>query len=173
MKDFKKHSKKRELRIAKEIGGKTSPGSGCFWFKKGDVSNSYLFVEDKFTIDQNYRIDLKVINKTRQQANKECKIPVLSFGFELPNKKVSYACIESCYVVDSLGEGPLNLEARGSSYLINFMDLGMAFTSTPCPNLGKLIFKKGLESPRIFYIYYWEEFIENLDKLFPKEVIGV
>lgn len=85
MADYKKKSHKRELKIAKDIGGRATPGSGCFWNKKSDVDQTYFLIEDKFTEKCKYSVKLDILTKLEKQAKDVSKTPILTVGFECEN----------------------------------------------------------------------------------------
>jgi len=82
----KQKSKKREQKIAKDIGGRNHLMSGAAWFKKGDASNEYFLVEDKFTDKSKYSIKYSELIKINKEALQINKIPIFRFGFTV-NKK--------------------------------------------------------------------------------------
>jgi hypothetical protein len=85
MADYKKKSHKREVQIAKDIGGKTTPGSGCFWNRKGDAVHEYFLIEDKFTEKARYSLNTDILDKIEKQSNEVLKTPILTIGFECDN----------------------------------------------------------------------------------------
>ena len=72
----KKISKKREHKIAKEMGGKAHIASGALWWKKGDASNDFFLIEDKFTTKDKYTLNIKTLKKIEKEAMNCGKIPV-------------------------------------------------------------------------------------------------
>ena len=80
-KKIKRESRKRELEIAKQTGGKRHTGSGSLWWKKSDASDSHFQYEDKFTGKDYFTLSRTVLDKIEKEARGELKIPVLRFGF--------------------------------------------------------------------------------------------
>ena len=68
MKNVKKKSKKQEEKIAKDIGGRTTPASGALWAFKGDVRNDKYLIEAKFTDSNKYQLKCKTWYKIKREA---------------------------------------------------------------------------------------------------------
>ena len=79
-----KQSKKHEVRLAKEIGGQRSAGSGSFWSRKGDVRSSDLLIEHKWTGKASFTVKATVLEKIVKEAILDSRTPVL--GISLNNK---------------------------------------------------------------------------------------
>jgi hypothetical protein len=79
-----KQSKKHEVRLAKEIGGQRSAGSGSFWSRKGDVRSSDLLIEHKWTGKTSFTVKATVLEKIVKEAILDSRTPVL--GFSLNNE---------------------------------------------------------------------------------------
>ena len=79
-----KQSKKHEVRLAKEIGGQRSAGSGSFWSRKGDVRSSDLLIEHKWTGKASFTVKATVLEKIVNEAILDSRTPVL--GFSLNNE---------------------------------------------------------------------------------------
>jgi hypothetical protein len=79
-----KQSKKHEVRLAKEIGGQRSAGSGSFWSRKGDVRSSDLLIEHKWTGKASFTVKATVLEKIVKEAILDSRTPVL--GFSLNNE---------------------------------------------------------------------------------------
>ena len=71
-----KRSKKQEDKIAKDLGGKRQPGSGCRWGYRRDVINKQLLVEAKITEKSKFSISGRDLLFLRKQAYLIGKIPV-------------------------------------------------------------------------------------------------
>lgn len=81
MKNVKKKSKKQEEKIAKDIGGRTTPGSGALWAFKGDVRNDKYLIEAKFTDSNKYQLKYTTWDKIKREAiNDGLRIPVMQIG---------------------------------------------------------------------------------------------
>ena len=165
--NFKERSKQRELSIAKDINGTVHPGSGSVWYRKGDVSNDYLFIEDKFTIHSKYSVQLSIIDKATTQAHKVGRVPILRFGFEGGTKHLSFAVIENKYLTDDIHNRVYQqqYETDKRSYLFK-EDLLYSYYIDKKHELMllKLIFTQDVK--REFYIFEWDQFIESMNYLF-------
>ena len=76
-----KQSQKHEKRIAKAIGGSTTAASGAFWSRKGDVRNSDLLIEHKWTGKKSKTIQSAELKKITNEAIMDGRTPV--FGIHL------------------------------------------------------------------------------------------
>ena len=77
-------SSRQEKKVAKAVGGRTTPGSGAGDFKKGDVENKYCLIECKTLIEpkESHRIKKRDLKRIQQQAFEAGKdIAVLAFDF--------------------------------------------------------------------------------------------
>ena len=80
---IKKKSKKQEEKIAKDIGGRTTPGSGALWFSKADVRNDKYLIEAKFTDSNKYQLKHKTWFKIKREAiNDGLRIPVMQIEIQ-------------------------------------------------------------------------------------------
>ena len=83
MKNVKKKSKKQEEKIAKDIGGRTTPGSGALWFSKADVRNDKYLIEAKFTDSNSYQLKYTTWDKIKREAiNDGLRIPVMQIDIQ-------------------------------------------------------------------------------------------
>ena len=83
MKNVKKKSKKQEEKIAKDIGGRTTPASGALWFSKADVRNDKYLIEAKFTDSNRYPLKYTTWDKIRREAiNDGLRIPVMQIDIQ-------------------------------------------------------------------------------------------
>jgi hypothetical protein len=163
MTNYKKISKKREIEIGKQIGGRPHPGSGCFWHKKGDASNEYLLIEDKFVISNKYSIQMSIIKKLTKEANQQDKLPILRFGFHKEGSKKDYACVESCYCNDMISFA--GHETNKKSLTLTNEYLYECYTT--CENEIMCLTVSFLIEDRKFYVFEWNEFLDNIDKILP------
>jgi len=76
-----KQSQKHEKRLAKAIGGQTTAASGAFWSRKGDVRNSQLLIEHKWTGKKTKTISAAELEKITNEAIMDGRLPV--FGIHL------------------------------------------------------------------------------------------
>ena len=80
---IKKRSKKQEEKIAKDIGGRTTPGSGALWFSKADVRNDKYLIEAKFTDSNKYQLKYTTWDKIKREAiNDGLRIPVMQIDIQ-------------------------------------------------------------------------------------------
>ena len=80
---LKKRSKKQEEKIAKDIGGRTTPASGALWFAKADVRNDKYLIEAKFTDSDRYPLKYTTWDKIRREAiNDGLRIPVMQIDIQ-------------------------------------------------------------------------------------------
>ena len=83
MRNVKKKSKKQEEKIAKDIGGRTTPASGALWFAKADVRNDKYLIEAKFTDSNKYQLKHKTWFKIKREAiNDGLRIPVMQIDIQ-------------------------------------------------------------------------------------------
>lgn len=83
MKNVKKKSKKQEEKIAKDIGGRTTPASGALWAFKGDVRNDKYLIEAKFTDSNKYQLKYTTWDKIKREAiNDGLRIPVMQIDIQ-------------------------------------------------------------------------------------------
>ena len=83
MKNVKKKSKKQEEKIAKDIGGRTTPASGALWAFKGDVRNDKYLIEAKFTDSNSYQLNYTTWDKIKREAiNDGLRIPVMQIDIQ-------------------------------------------------------------------------------------------
>ena len=92
-KESKRKSRKRELEIAEQVGGKRHTGSGSLWWKKSDASDPTFQYEDKFTEKSYFTISRGILDKIEKEAALEFKIPVLRIGFLGAKKPTEFAML--------------------------------------------------------------------------------
>jgi hypothetical protein len=73
----KKKSQKLEKSLARNLGGRTTPGSGAFSFHKGDVNSDIWLAEHKYTDKSKYRLSLKIWEKIKEEAQSYNKLPLM------------------------------------------------------------------------------------------------
>lgn len=76
-----KQSQAHEKRIAKAIGGSATAASGAFWSRKGDVRNTDLLIEHKWTGKKTKTISSVELKKITTEAIMDGRLPV--FGIHL------------------------------------------------------------------------------------------
>lgn len=82
--------KKQERRLAKELGGRTTPGSGATPLpgNKGDVQSPEFLVEAKCTSKESYRVKYADLFKLVKLSRAVQKIPVLHLLFRRESVEV-------------------------------------------------------------------------------------
>jgi len=167
--NIKKKSRKRELKGAEEIEGKAHPGSGNVWYKKGDFSNEFIFVEDKFTTKNTYTLTCKTLEKVERQAKEDLKIPVLKIGFT--NHKQEYAIIRDIYIgKDFEFSAGMGLFTEYRSIILEADSLPLMFIRNFSKD-NKLIiailkFNWGKNGQCTYYIIEWQSFIDVIASIF-------
>jgi len=166
--DFKKISKKREIQGAKDIGGRVHPASGARWHTKGDFSNQFIHVEDKFFCSNNnssdtYSISLDVLHKVEKEAFSIGKTPVLKFG--LYNARQTYnnkdfAVINRDHIIKPINYSRENqVSTSKKSYLVRINQLEDIYIN----NNDILLHLTFTKANKVFVVMKWEYFLENMD----------
>jgi len=70
-----KQSLKHEKRLEKVLGGQRSAASGAFWSRKGDVRNSDLLIEHKWTGKKSFTLRSDVLEKIVMEAILDSRTP--------------------------------------------------------------------------------------------------
>ena len=153
----KKISQNRERQIAKDIGGRAQPGSGCFWSKKGDVTSDKFLIEDKFTHKKQYTLKYATLDKIETEAFKVNKIPIFRVGFQ--GTKDDYILVPWEYV--HTAEVIMYVyETDKKSMLLKQEILKKHYIESDEIIFG--IIKFSMNSRR-YYIIGYQEFIDNKD----------
>ena len=142
------------MSIAKDIGGRASPGSGNTRFEKSDAYSEDFRIEDKFTDKLKYSIQFNTLSKIEKESVNTNKIPILRFGFLKGNE--NYAMIRKIdcnNIVDTI-----LYETNNKSISFLRKDLLFLFLNSKNIILCEINFKK---YNKIYYITKWESFIEN------------
>lgn len=71
-------SKDQERRVARDVGGSTTPASGAFWSHKGDVRSDEFLIEAKYTDRRSIAIRKEIWEKIRKEALIDGRTPVLA-----------------------------------------------------------------------------------------------
>jgi len=158
MSDYKKKSHKREVQIAKDIGGRTTPGSGCFWNRKGDAVHEYFLIEDKFTEKSKYSLNINILEKIEKQSNEILKTPILTIGFECENGDNFVVVRKSDYNV--VTESIEIIETSKKNTTLYLDDLNIMYTNTKNNIICGIKFSM---KNTIYLIMKYDDFIENLD----------
>ena len=86
--DRNTRSRKQEAQIAKDQGGRVTPGSGSSWRSPGDVTKPQMeigeethLIEAKFTDKEGFRLDRRIIRKHWDRAQSLGKEPVIVIEF--------------------------------------------------------------------------------------------
>lgn len=80
-----KESIKHEKRLAREVGGTRNAASGAFWSRKGDVRNSSMLIEHKWTGKKQVTIKSEVLKKITKEAILDSRMPVLGLHLDGEN----------------------------------------------------------------------------------------
>lgn len=73
-----------EKRVAKAVGGKTTPGSGNKWYARGDVTTADLHIQVKTTTRKSYALSLKELVQNEEQAASADKDAAFVVEFTTP-----------------------------------------------------------------------------------------
>ena len=123
-------SKKQEKRVAKEVGGNTTPASGAFWSAKADVRSKLFLIECKTTEKDFYALTYTTWNKIYNEALKDgMKIPVMCVDLNNGRDKIA---VLSTYDLGNFCPPCSAYEAiqktNKASYRIKFISNGSRFT---------------------------------------------
>lgn len=77
----RKFSQRRERRLAKRMGARTTPNSGARWHSKGDMSDAENLIEEKSTMGGSMVVHKPWLEKIRQEAIKAGKNPIIVLDF--------------------------------------------------------------------------------------------
>jgi len=158
----KKISRKREQILAKDIGGRATPGSGNKWFEKSDAYNSIIRFEDKFTKKDKYSIQLAELKKIEKEALLTNKIPILRFGFHHLNQ--NYVVINTDHFFDTGIERDIKgIDISSKSFTIDSKELNNLYLNSKCIILLVLNF---IIENRIYFILRYETFLDNIEKFY-------
>jgi len=69
-------SQYHEKRLAKAVGGRTTPASGAFWGRKGDVEAPDILIEHKWTGKDRYTVKAETLEKICTEAIFAGRMPV-------------------------------------------------------------------------------------------------
>ena len=159
MGNLRKISKKRETFIAKELGGRVTPGSGNLWFQKSDVYTDSFRIEDKFTFKDNYRISYDILRKIEKEANQTKKIPLLHFGFFKTKDNYIVVKTTDCNSVFEVQKYYTNKK----SILFTQSELNSLYLKSKELALLEIIFE---EFDKSYYCFSWNAFKDNRELFF-------
>jgi hypothetical protein len=91
---IKKTSQKLEKRMAKSLGGQTTPGSGAFDGHKGDVKSKTWLGEHKFTDAMFYRLTLEKWQKIASEAFQSNRTPIFEVVLDQSDSHVRLIFME-------------------------------------------------------------------------------
>lgn len=122
---IKKKSAKQESRTAKEFGGKTTPASGAMWSAKGDVRTLDFLIENKYTDANNYKLELKILEKIENEALRDnFRTPVLQIDIaELSLVVLNHN--DFIPLVEGYTCSDYSVYPKGKSTLLNLDDIYM------------------------------------------------
>ena len=75
-------SQRHEKRLAKAVGGRTTPASGAFWSRKGDVQADDILIEHKWTGKDRYTVTGDTLRKIYTEAVLAGRTPVFMMDVE-------------------------------------------------------------------------------------------
>jgi len=75
-------SQKQEEYLADRLGGLSTPASGAFWHRKGDVRNADLLIEAKQTGKRSISVQKDVWEKIRREAILDGRVPLLALRIQ-------------------------------------------------------------------------------------------
>jgi hypothetical protein len=79
-------SRRQERRLAKDLGGRRQPGSGCFEGRKGDVKLDDFLIEAKRTDKHSLGLKVAWLKKIDAEAAAMMKTPAIAIEFgAMPN----------------------------------------------------------------------------------------
>lgn len=114
----KQSSQLQEQRVAKELNGKVTPGSGNMFHAKSDVVTNILQIECKTTSKKSIRITEEWLFKIENEALWQSKLPILAFN--LCNKDYCIvrlgdfsALLEELQELRKIDESLLNSNSEG------------------------------------------------------------
>jgi hypothetical protein len=89
----RERSIKQEDRLAKATGGKRNKGSGCYFFRPGDVVSGEFLIEGKTTKAKSYSLKLTELRKISNEAFRKNKTPAFAVSFETGDRTEDWVCI--------------------------------------------------------------------------------
>ena len=160
---YKKISRKREEEAASDIGGYAHPGSGAFWTHKGDCSNEFLHVEDKFVVSPKYSISWDILNKVETEAFSVGKTPILRFGFHIKTYEAkNYAVINRNHVIKDININDVNVIKTTKKSKIFKMNELFELSLKKEGILLHLIYESKNQS---YLVMEWDYLVNNTDLL--------
>ena len=80
---IKRKAKAQEARTAKECGGRVTPASGALEGCKGDVRTADYLIENKFTDEEFYKLELAIWKKIEKEALRDSlRTPVMQIDVQ-------------------------------------------------------------------------------------------
>jgi hypothetical protein len=129
-------SQKLEKSLAKNLKGKTRPGSGAFGFFKGDVMSDIWLGEHKYTDKESYRFMKDIWFKIKDEAFSNGKTPLMEVVLEasISPLKLIILDIKDFMVESNSSEEDLNsvfhfemYKTNGKSILLNKKEINNFF----------------------------------------------
>lgn len=155
-------SKRREKEAAKDIGGRAHPGSGCFWSIKSDASNEFIQLEDKFTNDVKYTLQLDILKKIEKEAMNVGKLPVLRFGFVNSRQYAKNYCLLDINFCKLDLTTCKTIVVKGKSKVLHAEELYNIFYTLGINSIVQVEFSS---SNDIYYMMLWDYFKDNYSTL--------
>ena len=129
-------SQKLEKSLAKNLKGKTRPGSGAFGFFKGDVMSDIWLGEHKYTDKESYRFMKDIWFKIKDEASSNGKTPLMEVVLDasISPLKLIILDIKDFMIESNSTEEDLNnvfyfeiYESNGKSILLNKKEINNFF----------------------------------------------
>jgi hypothetical protein len=92
-KNNKKISGQLEKKVAKQLGGRVTAGSGCFSFDPCDIQYKNYSIEHKFTRNDYFFLTKKIIEKNELESFREGKYPIIIVQFISDYGNVVNTCV--------------------------------------------------------------------------------
>ena len=157
----RKMSQKREDKIAKDTNGRRHAMSGGKWNKKGDASNKYFLIEDKFTRDTTYSLNFALLKKVALEAGKIGKVPIFKFGFILEAQPTrDYVLIRKEDCNDLIEKTHAILLSKDSTTFHENI-LNLLYLDSTTMYIAEVFF---LKQDKIYYLVRYRDFVENMDR---------
>lgn len=112
--DFQKKGREYEKQLAKEYGGKTSPGSGNHWAAKSDITAGKFLLEVKHTTTGKYTLKSVDLNNLTKYAIRRGLIPAFQIGYYGKGEVVVLTNADFHHISEAK-EVELKLEGKGKS----------------------------------------------------------
>ena len=177
----KAKSKKQEMSVAKEIGGKTTIASGALWINTADVRNDKVLVECKITSKPYYCLSNDTWYKIATEATKDgLRVPLMCIDLEDGKQRYAVLRVEdtgNIHYANTFNPeefyGGVAIEKKIDQYgrTHTIPVIGMSKYSHRISHRGilKMQIRKGVIRQAVLCVIPWEEFIEKVLPNYEKE----